>query len=74
MNQHNTQTKDVRCNPRNPGNPDSKPGACDYQKTTFFLCFLLKSNNVSVQQHKLSSIYQNPSVARPHFPAHEIVK
>ena len=39
MNQHNTQTKDVLCNPQNPA---FKPGACDYQKTTFFLMFFIK--------------------------------
>jgi hypothetical protein len=39
MNQHYTQTKDDHSNPRNPVNPDSKPGACNYQKTTSFLMF-----------------------------------
>jgi hypothetical protein len=42
MNQHNTQTKDVLSNHRNPVNPAFKPGACDHQKPTSFLMFFIK--------------------------------
>jgi hypothetical protein len=37
MNQHYTQTKDALYNPKNPVNPDSKPGAYLYKTESIYL-------------------------------------
>ena len=36
MNQHYTQTKDALYNPKNPVNPDSKPGADKYNFVSIY--------------------------------------
>ncbi|MFN6079995.1 MAG: hypothetical protein ACK48I_12400 [Bacteroidota bacterium] len=41
MNQHYTQTKDALYNPKNPVNPDSKPGAYLYKIESIYLSIYL---------------------------------